>query len=168
MNLTLQDEIWWADRRVLSSWAGYQSRFGPYTSIDKPTPSDGTIKFVFAPDGRGIDPLSAAELKLISWFEMHEPDVSAAVKQAILAWCPPFAAEHIAHEDDLKRYIGLYSVNIHQLLGDVPYIGYEFGCNWEEEHGLGVMMHGTRLVDIGDADTALHLWVAQNDADKAN
>jgi hypothetical protein len=63
----------------------------------------------------------------------------------------------------LKRYIGLHSVNIHQLLGDVPYIGYEFGCNWEEEHGYGVMMHGMRQVAIGDADTALHLWVAQKD-----
>jgi hypothetical protein len=165
MSLTLQDEFWWGDTRVLPSWAGYQSRFGPYTSIDKPAPSDGKVKLRFAPDGRGTDPLTTSELKLLSWFETHEPDVSAAVKRSILTWCQPFAAEPVTDEDDLKRHIGLYSVNVHQLLGDVPYIGYEFGCNWEEEHGLGVMMHGTRLAAIGDADTALHLWVAQKDAD---
>jgi hypothetical protein len=55
-------------------------------------------------------------------------------------------------------------LNIHVADGgDLPYIGYELGCTWDEEHGLGVMMHGTRLVAIGQADAALHLWVAQKD-----
>jgi len=32
----------------------------------------------------------------------------------------------------------------------IPYVGFEFGCTWDEEHGLGVLMHGTRTVEIGD------------------
>ncbi len=166
MKLSLEDDLWWCAELTLPSWAGYQSRFGPYTSVDKAAPSDGKAKLVFAPDGRGAAPLSAQELSLVDWFEVNEPNVSAAVKAVILGWDDPYAAEYITDEDMLKRNFGLYSVNIHQLVsGGLPYIGFEFGCAWEEEHGPGVMMHGTRLVAIGDADTALHLWVAQNDAE---
>ena len=48
----------------------------------------------------------------------------------------------------------------------MPYVGYEFGCEWEDEHGLGVLMHGTRVVDVGFADTAILLWIAEADAEK--
>lgn len=165
MDLSIQGDLWWGATLILPSWAGYQSRFGPYTSIDKPEPSNGKALFIFAPDGRGAEPLSPEEADLVSWFEAHEPEVSKAVKAAILNHCSDHALAPIADEEDLKRNVGLYSVNVHPLAhGGVPYIGYELGCYWEEEHGLGVMMHGTRLVDIGHADTALHLWVARKDA----
>jgi hypothetical protein len=63
--------------------------------------------------------------------------------------------------------VGLYAVNIHQLDNDgVPYVGYEFGCEWDEEHGLGVLMHGTRLIEVGFADTAILLWIAERDAEE--
>lgn len=162
MQLTLEDDLWWSTTLRLPAWAGYQSRFSPYTSVDKPEPSDGTAKFVVGPDGRGGGPLSADELTLIQWFDNNEPAVSAAVQTAIRGSCP---SDLILSEADLKQNCGLYSVYLHQLIhSGLPYIGYELGCTWEEEHGLGVLMHGTRLVAIGDADTALHLWVAQKDA----
>ena len=176
MNLSIQDDLWWGARLRLQSWAGYQSRQGPYTSLDKPEPSDGTVRLIFAPEGRGLDPLSAQELQLISWFEHNEPSVSQAVKQSIIRWCSPDSAARtnefdfgddfhdIKTEQDLKRCIGLYSVNIHQVdHGCVPYIGFEFGCEWEEEHGLGVLMHGTRCVQIGQADVAFTLWRVDKD-----
>ncbi len=166
MRLRLEDDLWWSAMLHLPTWAGYQSRFGRYASIDTSEPSDGKAKFVFAPDGRAPGPMRAEELQLVSWFEDHEPAVSAAVKAAIIGWHPAPVTPWLASEADLKLNCGLYSVNVHQLVhGDLPYIGYELGCNWEEEHGCGVLMHGSRLVEIGDADVALHLWRAQQDAD---
>jgi hypothetical protein len=47
--------------------------------------------------------------------------------------------------------------------GGIPYVGFSFRCTWEEEHGLGALMHGTRTVDIGGADTSFLLWVARKD-----
>lgn len=179
MNLSIQDELWWGTNLRLPSWAGYQSRLGPYGAIDKPAPSDGTMRLIFAPEGRGTEPLSAEEMRLVSWFEENEPRVSEAVKDAIIQWCSPHSVERatkfdfdddfplIAREQDLRRNIGLYAVNIHQLeKSGLPYIGYEFGCAWEDDHGLGVLMHGTRLVDIGHADVAFLLWMAREDADR--
>lgn len=43
----------------------------------------------------------------------------------------------------------------------IPYIGYEFYCDWENEHGLGIMLHKEELVDIGFADIAFSSWVAE-------
>ena len=43
------------------------------------------------------------------------------------------------------------------------YIGFEFGCEWDEEHGLGVMMHKDSVVVIGQADTSFDSWVTFND-----
>jgi hypothetical protein len=36
----------------------------------------------------------------------------------------------------------------------MSYVGLEFGCSWDKEHGFGVMLHGSRVFDIGSADTS--------------
>jgi hypothetical protein len=72
----------------------------------------------------------------------------------------------IDDEATLRKRIGLYAIHIHQIeRGGMPYVGYEFGCDWEEEHGLGVLMHGVRVVRVGFADTAFLLWKARKDAE---
>lgn len=43
------------------------------------------------------------------------------------------------------------------------YVGYEFGCTWDEEHGLGFMTYKDRIVDFGGADSAFLTWVARKD-----
>jgi len=179
MKLSVKDDFWWGTEIRLPSWAGYQSRNGPSGAIDRPEPSDGTVALIFAPEGRGLEPLSEQEVRLVSWFEQHEPMVSDAVKAAIIGWCSPQSTDRKARFDfgddfpvirtdqDLRESVGLYAVNIHQLdVGGMPYVGYEFGCEWEDEHGLGVLMHGTRVVDVGFADTAILLWIAEADAEK--
>jgi hypothetical protein len=74
---------------------------------------------------------------------------------------------NVKSQDDFRNLIGLHSVNVHPLQKDgMPYIGFEFGCTWDPEHGLGVLMNGNRVVEIGGADTAILLWIAENDAEK--
>jgi hypothetical protein len=176
MDLSIQDDLWWGTRLRLPSWAGYQSRLGPYGSKDGSAPSDGSVALIFAPEARGIEPLTAREMQLIAWFEENEASVSEAVKAGIIDWCSPHSAERmttfdfddtfpvIADETGLRENVGLYAINIHQLdVGGVPYLGYEFGCDWDEL-GLGVLMHGTRVVEVGLADTAILNWIAVEDA----
>lgn len=179
MELSVKDNLWWGTELRLPSWDGYQSRRGPYGSKDKLGPSDGTVELIFAPEARGLEPLSERDMRLLSWFEQNEPAVSQAVKAAIIEWCSPQCVARTANfdfgddfpiiRDDqaLRESAGLYAVNIHQLdVGGLPYVGYEFGCEWEDEHGLGVLMHGARVVEVGFADTAFHLWIAEEDAVK--
>lgn len=59
---------------------------------------------------------------------------------------------------------GLHNVHVLQLQKDgIPYVGYEFGCTWDEGHGLGVLMYGTRVVEVGDAQTSFTRWIAGQD-----
>lgn len=64
--------------------------------------------------------------------------------------------------------MGLHTVHIHQVSRDgVPYVGFELGREWDAVHGLGVLMNGTRTVEVGGADTAILLWLARQDAEGA-
>ena len=42
-------------------------------------------------------------------------------------------------------------------------MGNEFECKWDSEHGVGVLMHDNRMVEIGGADTSFTLWMAEQD-----
>jgi hypothetical protein len=97
----------------------------------------------------------------IEWLIANEEDAAKAVVAAI-------AGKHPEIASDVQAQIDLRSVHFHRAVnGDAPYVGFSFGCRWDEEHGLGVMMHGTRVVEVGGADTAMLEWIAQRDAEKA-
>jgi hypothetical protein len=167
MELSVNEDGTWQTMARLSSWAGYQSRLGPYGSLDSSQPSDGTTRVVFAPEGRDDAPLTPAEKELVDWFAINEPSVSRAVTDGLLAWASNIDVPNLKTEAELARNIGLHTVNIHPVSADdMPYIGFEFGCVWDEEHGLGVLMHGTRLVEVGAADTATLTWLAESDAEE--
>nr|WP_143393926.1 hypothetical protein [Fimbriiglobus ruber] len=66
---------------------------------------------------------------------------------------------------DFRPLLGLHTIYVHQVQkSGLPYVGFEFGCSWDIEHGLGVLMNGTRVVQISGADTAFLLWIAEEDA----
>jgi hypothetical protein len=173
----LQDDLWWTARAKLATWAGFQERGGRYGAKSSNQAGDGSVTVRFAPEGRGCDLLNASELALIAWFFEHESEVSQSLQHALVDAYPELREQYgydadgetelpeVRNVEDLKSVVGLHSVNVHQIARDgLPYIGYEFGCNWEEEHGLGVLMHGTKIVEIGGADTAFLLWIAKQHA----
>jgi hypothetical protein len=64
----------------------------------------------------------------------------------------------VSRTEEFRPLIGLHIVHFVPLLKEgLPYVGYEFGCTWDGEHGLGVLMHGNRVVEVGGADTAFTL-----------
>lgn len=168
----------WTATVVFPSWRGFQSRQGGYGTQDRDTPSDGRVKIVFAPEGRGKDPLTDSEMSSVCWVIDHEASISSALLASLLKEYPSLQKEYgysgaqkdqrmpdIKSVEHFRDLIGLHAVNIHQVQKDgIPYVGFEFGCTWDEEQGLGVLMHGTRTVEIGGADTAILLWIAKEDA----
>jgi hypothetical protein len=90
-----------------------------------------------------------------------------SVRQKYAGFAAPEDIPPVHAVDGFRSLIGLHSLNVHQLEhGGLPYVGFEFGCTWDGEHGLGILMHGTRVVEIGGADTAILLWIAERDAGK--
>jgi hypothetical protein len=179
---TLEDDLWWTATVLFPSWKGFQSRRGAYGSRDSVSPSDGLVRIVFAPEGRGVEPLTNEELSAIRWVIEHEASLAGALLSSVVKEYPSMQEQYsysdnekeevmpdITSVEDLRALIGLYAVNVHQVQKDgIPYVGFEFGCTWDEEHGLGVLMHGARTVEIGGADTAFLLWIARADASKGH
>jgi hypothetical protein len=179
--LTIADFHWdgffWSASVHLPSWDGFQSRQGAYGSRDTDQSAGGRVPLVFAPEGRDSGRLTDSEVALARWAVEHEADIHAAFLAALLGHYrdvrakylqsrgDPLLAPEARTADDFKKLIGLRGINIHQIeKGGLPYVGLELGCTWDLEHGLGGLLHGTRVVEIGGADTAILLWIAERDA----
>jgi hypothetical protein len=177
LHFALEKNRWWTTNVCLPSWKGFQNRTGAYGALDEPIVSDGFTKIVFAPEGRGNDPLSDLEIASVRWVIENEGIIGRSLLDSLLSAYSELQVKYrlegiekielmpdIASRDDFRPLIGLTAVNVHQVQKDgLPYAGFEFGCRWDDEHGLGVLMHGARAVQIGMADTAILLWIAEED-----
>lgn len=62
----------------------------------------------------------------------------------------------LSRPEDLDPLLPLVAVHLHdRSKGGRAYVGFEMECPWDPEHGLGVTLHGTRVVAVGSADVAL-------------
>lgn len=176
----VRGEFFWTARVTLACWAGFQSRGGPYGAVDAPTPSDGAVTIVFAPENRDDSPLRDEEVALVNWAIAEQAAVRNSALNGLLARYGAMRAEFLEwleHPSDMptvesaeafRDLIGLHTVHVHQISKDgLPYVGLEFGCTWDPEHGLGILMRGTRVVAVGGADTAFTLWIAREDAERS-
>lgn len=76
-------------------------------------------------------------------------------------WMPELAGPH-----ELVDRIELSDIHVHRVIrGGLAYVGLELSCTWDEEHGAGVMLHGSRVVAVGGSDTARLEWIAEQDAE---
>ncbi|HEX4794262.1 MAG TPA: hypothetical protein VH370_10750 [Humisphaera sp.] len=63
---------------------------------------------------------------------------------------------------ELKKPVGVVSMSVHSIAKDgMPFIGVELGSTWEVEHGVGVLLHGAKVLEIGGADTAFTRWIVR-------
>ena len=173
------NEYFWESQINIPDWAGFQERNGPYGAISSNEPSNGDIKLVFAPEGRDDAELNSDEMQLINWFISNQKQVLDSIvttlfssypslKDTYIEECGEEMAEffpEIKSSNEIKKVIGIVTIFIHQVSKDnTPFIGVEIGCNWDEEHGLGLLLHGNKIVEAGGADTAILLWMAERHA----
>lgn len=58
-----------------------------------------------------------------------------------------------AENADLCELLRPHTIHVVRVeKGGRAYVGIEAGCEWDDEHGFGVMLHGQRLVEYGQAD----------------
>ena len=175
------DDYAWTCPIVLPAWAGFQSRRGPYASRSALMPSDGSaLLYLMPPDDMGAVPTpeqAAAYRHLMD----HQEATRDAILQAIFDRYPDeqkaygYEGEEaeelmpdLQDREQLRAMIGLSNVHLFPVVKDgIAYIGFEFGCCWDDEHGLGAMTHAGRIVEVGGADTAILEWIATHDAEKA-
>lgn len=155
----------------LSAWKGFESRNGFYGSKDSDKKSDGTIKAHII--GESVDyvhVLSQSQFNAIKFLKENSEKVRDSLLNGLLADYPN--AKDI-YEDlmpeikttaDYKDNLGVAFIHVMDSDKDNhAYIGFELGCSWDDEHGVGVMMHKDRVVNIGLAEESFNHWNCYHD-----
>lgn len=62
---------------------------------------------------------------------------------------------------DLLSLTTFYIISVYK--DDIPYMGFDFSCSWDSEHGLGIMTHKDRVIEIDGAETAFATYIAKDD-----
>jgi hypothetical protein len=173
------DQFFWAGDVVLRSWAGFQSRRGAYGSVSSRDESDGSARLTITPekDDAPTPPLPE-QVRAFQFLLGNEHSLSISVLAAIFSEYPTLRNSYdydeeeavelmpeIERAEQLRSLIGLSNIHVLSVAKDgVAYLGFEFGCTWDNEHGLGVMTHRDRVVEVGGADTSFLAWIAERDA----
>lgn len=126
----------------------------------------------------GVDPeLTAAQTKAIADLVAQQAGIRDAVLEALFAKYATLRERFLPHLDDPARMPALARpedlrplvypkcLSLHRVEREGhAYFGLILGCTWDDEHGLGAMLHRTRVIDLGGADTAVLAWIAERDA----
>jgi len=149
----------------LPCWAGFRQGSGG-------EPSEGEVDLTVGGDGadKKIRPAHEAAHR---YALERAARMQAVVLDALLAELPrlterlpPGTVPPLEDRDALRDLVSLEGVHLHHAeRGGVAYVGYQLGCAWDREHGLGVMTHRERVVEVGRADTAIVGWIAEQDRD---
>jgi hypothetical protein len=170
------DSSFWSGEAVLSTWAGFQARQGGYGAISGAEPSDGSVLLnVDSPDQDARAAPSKPQAAAFGYLLDAPTAVQAAILKSLLQEYPSMRAQYdyppdevmpeVQSPDQFRELIGLSTVHILAVAkSGFAYVGFEFGCLWDDEHGLGVLTHRDHVVDIGGADTAFLGWNAEEDA----
>lgn len=160
------------------AFADLQSRSGSYTSKSSVVPSDGTVLVMIREEENAADPMPE-QLAAIQFVLDHPEEIKQAlyaalpVEYAVMKeafdfdptdkdqqeWFPEINAP-----EDFANVFGVGNVFVfEEHFNGTAYIGLECGCTWDDEHGLGFVLHQGRVVAIGQADTAFGTWAANDD-----
>ncbi len=102
----------------------------------------------------------------LTYFEEHQASILDALCLGVIAEYPNILSvyditepdgspefPHLTSIEEVQRAIGIGNLHIlHHSKDDAAYVGLECGCPWDEEHGLGVLMHKERVIQVGSAD----------------
>ena len=177
MKLTLNE---WVGTGVLKAWAGTQERHGAYTSRSSSKASKGTVAIQIErprddEDDIHPQPPAAEQVAAYAHGMAHDAAVAAAVMKALVAdykktrrrWLKQDANLDLPVIDTpeaMRQHVGLGTLHMHGHAKDgLAYYGLELGCTWDEEHGAGVILHGSRVVAVGQADTSFDPHAVEKD-----
>jgi hypothetical protein len=156
---------------TLPAWIGFQSRQGFYGSKDSSGTSNGLVKVHI--NGRQVDYVKTTtqeQINALIFLHDNADKIRDGILNALFNELSVIKeiyeglVPEINSISDFKNVLGLSIIHVMDSDKDgIAYLGYEFGCDWDDEHGLGVMMHKERVIGIGQADTSFNFWITYKD-----
>jgi hypothetical protein len=166
---------------VLPAWAGTQQRQGGYTSISSRKSSKGSFRVrIERLDDNDANPRPPSPEQVAAYAHLkdHQAAISADIFARLLKYYAALRKTWLKQDANLdlpeigsaaamKRNVGFGTLHVMGIAkGGFAYLGLELGCTWDEEHGAGVLLHRSRIVEIGQADTSFDDHAATSDGGK--
>ncbi|MFD2574403.1 DUF6985 domain-containing protein [Spirosoma soli] len=163
----------WEFNFTFKAFEGLQSRQGAYAGLSSQSPSDGKVRVVISDElDDNPDPLPE-QINAINFIIENPALIQNALLEAldkeypILKECYGDEEEFFPEIHSLEDYKHVFGVGnlfvLYPHKDGYAYIGIECGCIWDEEHGLGFMLHKDRVITVGAADTAFSSLDAYKD-----
>lgn len=162
----------------LPIWKDFQNRQGAYRSIDENENSNGEFGISIGGDMVVNNPsIKIAHVNAYDYLTTYSEQVQNSILTRLLTEYKDLQTEYgydgdeakefmpdVNNIEQFKKIIGLSQIHIMEVSKDnIAYVGYEFGCSWDDEHGIGFMTHKDRIIDFGGADKSFLTWVAKKD-----
>lgn len=148
--MTWDDCDWWDGTVDLSFGSDAILSVTPYDPSVSRIPTDYQCEAMTFQLAHGEQVFSAVLAALRPYYEEMRPRYHSFLGDDFETLMPAFATK-----EDLASLIDLRHVHIHPWSkGGIGYVGLQFGCTWDQEHGLGLMLHLDRVVEIGGADVS--------------
>ena len=161
----------------LEAWNDFQSRQTEYGSLNLPAKSTRIIRLNIGGDMILDEPqITKSHLEAFNYTLDNSETIRDTIIFSLLnefrgqqksIGSPGTEYESMLEINDavqFKELIWLLSIHIMNVENDgIAYVGYEFGCAWDQHHGLGIMTHKNRVCKIGGANTSFLTWVAEED-----
>jgi len=169
----------WEFAYQFEAFKGLQSRRGTYTSRDSGQESDGTVNVSILEElNEETDP-TEEQINSINFLIENPEKIQRTLFKALEIEYPKLKEQYgyVEEEEDSRKWFPevksldefrkVFGVgNLFVLMPqkeNYSYVGLECGCTWDEEHGLGFLLHKDRLIKIGAADEAFSTWEAFKD-----
>ncbi|MGV6832600.1 MAG: DUF6985 domain-containing protein [bacterium] len=173
-----EDEFGFEGVIELATWRGFQSRNGAYGAQDSQSPSNGIFAIRTCGDMVVDEPkIEDYHVEAYNYLIEHQTETKEHILntlkteypklQELYGYEPEEKQEYmpdVSEVEDFKNLIGIANIHLLNVEKDgIGYVGFEFGCTWDDEHGLGIMTHKNRIIKIGGADASFLTWVAKAD-----
>ncbi len=148
-------------RFALDAWAGFtseNSREGCHGA---------NVIFILEPPSYEAHPVLGPQAKYeaaLMWLLSNQIEARETVLSGVMSHIETMRSEYgiedeelngVETPDQLKRMVDLSFVRVfpHSKNGH-PYLGFELECNWDPEHGCGVLINNNAVVDVGASESA--------------
>lgn len=163
---------------LLPVWNNFQNSQGAYGSAGTQDSENGIFRISIGGDMVSDNPAITPEhLNAYNYLTTHSEQIRDALLKKLFVEYKNLQADYgydtdeakeimpdVESIEDFKTLVGLSQIHIMNVSKDgLAYVGYEFGCTWDDEHGIGFMTHKDRIIDFGGADTSFLTWVAKKD-----
>ena len=156
---------------ILTSLERFSKRDGAYGSRNSEELSDGTIKtHTIGVSVDYVHLLSQAQYESIQYLTKNSEIVRDSLLTSLLKDYPNTKEIYedlmpeIRSIEDYKEHIGLSFLHLMDSEKDgFAYYGFELGCSWDDEHGVGVMMYKDRVIAVGLAEESFNHWTTYDD-----